>query len=320
MAELDGSILIVHPDRKTQRILQRILGSVGRRVVVADGLDAAALALRDGTPAILVFGTEPRCEPRADAIVDAALAAGCLGCVVVQEDRAVMPARLFEVTSFHHLISAPLAVVVEELWVTAQKLLRREIFGLDKYLGWGAVTGETEITSTHDRLRAIGDLTTLIDGMSLGRRQQAAVLLAADELILNAVHNAPVDQAGHRYLRELARDAPRDLVGRERPRLRWGCDGRWFAIAVRDAFGSIDPEVIVRYLGKSVASAGQVRAEGAGAGIGLAMTYAAVTQLVFDVDPGSAAESIALVDVRPWPPAVVPPLASFHLFFGARAV
>jgi len=318
VVELDGSVLIVHPDRKTQRILARILGSVGRRVVVADGLDAAAAVLAGGTPDVLVIGTDVRCEPRCDAVVDAALAAGCLGCVVVQEDRAALPARLFEVSSFHHLISAPLAVIVEELWVTVQKLLRRELFGLDKYLGWGATLGETEIVSTHDRLRALGELTTLVDEMNLGRRQQQAVLLAADELVLNAVHNAPVDAHDQRYLRELARDTPRDLVGRERPMLRWGCDGRVFAIAVRDAYGSIDPAVIVRYLGKSLATGGQVRAEGAGAGIGLAMTYAAVTQLVFDVDPGRATETIALVDVRPWPPSVVPPLASFHLFFARK--
>ncbi len=316
MAELDGSILIVHPDRKTQRILQRILGSVGRRVVVADGLDAATLAARDGTPAVLVIGTDVRCELRCDAFVDRALAAGCAGCVVVQEDRAVLPPRLFDVTSFHHLISAPLAIIVEELWVTVQKLLRRDLFGLDKYLGWGATLGETEIVSTHDRLRAIGDLTNVVEAMALGRRQQAAILLAADELILNAVHNAPLDEREARYLRELARDTPRALVGRERPKLRWGCDGRCFAIAVRDAYGSLEPDVVVKYLGKSLATGGQVRAEGAGAGIGLAMTYAAVTQLVFDVDPGRVTEAIALIDVRPWPPAVVPPLASFHLFLG----
>jgi hypothetical protein len=320
MAELDGSVLIVHPDRKTQRILARILGSVGRRVVVADGLDAAAVTLRDGVPDVLVVGTDVRCEPRCDDVVDAALAAGCLGCVVVQEDRAALPPRLFEVSSFHHLISAPLAVIVEELWVTVQKLLRRDLFGLDKYLGWGASIGETEIVSTHDRLRALGELTDVVEQMNLGRRQQAAVLLAADELILNAVHNAPVDEHEQPYLRELGRDQARELQGRERPKLRWGCDGRSFAIAVRDAYGSVDPKVIVRYLGKCLATgSGQVRAEGAGAGIGLAMTYAAVTQLVFDVDPGRATEAIALVDVRPWPPAVVPPLASFHLFF-SRAV
>lgn len=317
--ELDGSILIVHPDRKTQRILQRILGSVGREVAVADGLDAAAATLRDGTPAVVVLGTDVRCEPACDAVVTELLARGCRGVVVVQEDRATIPPRLFEVDALHHLISAPLAVIVEELWVTVQKLLRDDLFGLDKYLGWGATHGDTEITSTHDRLRALAELTSLIDGMNLGRRQQAAVLLAADELILNAVHNAPVDGHGQRYLRELSRDTPRELVGRERPRVRWGCDGRVFAISVRDAYGSIEPDTIVRYLGKSVATGGQVRSEGAGAGIGLAMTYAAVTQLVFDVEPGRACEAIALVDVRPWPPAIVPPLASFHLFF-KRAV
>ena len=39
------SILIVHPDRKTQRVVQRILGVTGYRVDIADDLEGAHHAL-----------------------------------------------------------------------------------------------------------------------------------------------------------------------------------------------------------------------------------------------------------------------------------
>jgi hypothetical protein len=206
-------------------------------------------------------------------------------------------------------------VLAEELFATVQKLLRNDLFGLEKYLSWGAVAGETEVAGTDDRLRAIGELGRDVERMQIGRRQQAAVMLAADELVLNAIHNAPVDERGGHYLRELPRDQTRALVGRERPKLRWGCDGRWFAVSVRDSYGSAEPATLLRYVAKSLARRGQVRSEGAGAGIGLAMTFQAVTQLVFDVDPGRLTEAIALVDVRPWPTTSLPALASFHIFF-----
>ncbi len=315
MAELDGSILVVHPERKAQRLIHRVLGSCGRDVVVTDGCEAAELILRDGTPGLVVMASALRLTEGCDALVDRVLAAGALGCVVMHEDRAAPPVRLFGVGSFQHLVTAAMPVLAEELVVTVQKLLRGDVFGIDKYLGWGATGGATEIVSTDDRLRALGELGRLIDKMQLGRRQQAAVMLAADELVLNAVHNAAIDDDGVRYLRDLPRDISRELVGRERPRLAWGCDGRWFAISVRDSYGSAEPLTLARYVAKSLVQSGQVRYEGAGAGIGLAMTYASVTQLVFNIDPGRATETIALIDVRPWPAASLPTLASFHLFF-----
>ena len=67
----------------------------------------------------------------------------------------------------------------------------------------------------------------------------------------------------------VVRDAPaRDLAGRERPKLRFGCDGRWFAISVRDHYGSVDGPTLVRHVAKSLIRSGQVRTEGPGAGIG----------------------------------------------------
>jgi hypothetical protein len=315
VAELDGALLVVHPERKDQRVLGRILGATGRRVVVVSGLADAVAALRDGTPAVIVIDSGCRLARGGDDLVDRALAAGCRGCVIVHPERMPVPGAVFEASSCLHLVTSSMPVLAEELFLTVQRLLRGAGGGLERYLQWGAFVDETEVISTDDRLRVVAELGEQLEAMDIGRRQQAAIALAADELILNAVHHAPVDERGERYLLELARDATRDLLGRERPKVRWGCDGRWFAIAVRDAYGSLDAATIVRYVAKSFVRRGQVRAEGPGAGIGLAMTFQAVTQLVFDVTPGRCTEAIALVDVRPWPPSTLPLCASFHAFF-----
>jgi hypothetical protein len=314
MPEPDGSIVVVHADRRTQRMLQRILGTVGREVVTCDGLDSFKYALDEGPAVLVVISTACRLAAGAEQLIERALHDGCMAVIVVHEERIDVPPELFDVGSMCHLVTAAMPVLAEELFATVQKLLRKDLFGFEKYLAWGALAGETEVLSTDDRLRAIGELGRDVERMQIGRRQQAAVMLAADELVLNAVHNAPVDERGRRYLRDLPRDKVRQLLGRERPKLRWGCDGRWFAISVRDAYGSLEPATAVRYVAKSLARRGQIRSEGAGAGIGLAMTYSAVTQLVFDLDPGRVTEAIALIDVRPWPTTAIPPLASFHLF------
>jgi hypothetical protein len=315
VAELDGALLVVHPERKDQRILGRILGATGRRVVTVAGLADAAAALRHGTPSVIVIDSTCRLARGGDDLVDRAIAAGCRACVIVHPERMPVPGAIFQASSCLHLVTAGMPVIAEELFLTVQRLLRGDGGGLERYLGWGAFLDETDVVSTDDRLRVVSDLSARLEAMDIGRRQQAAIALAADELILNAVHHAPVDERGERYLLELARDATRDLQGRERPKVRWGCDGRWFAISVRDGYGSLDAATLVRYVAKSFVRRGQVRTEGPGAGIGLAMTFQAVTQLVFEVTPGRSTEAIALIDVRPWPPSTLPLCASFHAFF-----
>jgi len=315
VAELDGSLLIVHPGRKDQRILQRILGATGRHVVTVTSLAEADEYLTDVTPSVIVIESVLRLAPGGDALIARALAAGCRGAVLVHPERMPVPGRLFATGTCMHLVTSSMPVLAEELFVTVQRMLRDDGDGIERFLGWGAFFGETAVTATDDRLRVVEELGARCEAMEIGRRQISALTLAADELILNAVHHAPIDEHGHHYLLALARDASRDLHGRERPKVRWGCDGRWFGISVRDHYGSVDADTLIRYVAKSFVRRGQVRTEGPGAGIGLAMTFTAVTQLVFEVTPGRCTEAIALVDIRPWPPTSMPMCASFHAFF-----
>jgi hypothetical protein len=291
-----------------------VLGATTRPVIVVDTGDAA-LALRDGTPSLIVISSQLRATRSGELLLERAHVQGCPSPIVLHEGGSPGPAELFDSIGLDHLITASMPVLAEELAVAAQKILRRDVFGLEKYLGWGAVVRDTEITSTTDRLRALADLAESVEQMQVGRRHLQAVELIADELVLNAIHHAPVDERGRHYLRETVRGAPRELLGRERPRLRWGCDGRLLAIEVTDQYGSLDALTAVRYVAKCLGRPGSVRTEGEGAGIGLAMAYASSSQLVFDVEPGRRAEAIAIIDVRPWPPSAAPSLPSLHLFF-----
>jgi hypothetical protein len=122
------------------------------------------------------------------------------------------------------------------------------------------------------------------------------------------VHNAPVDDAGVHYRKDLRRDAELALDGRHQLRVRWGCDSRYVAIEVGDAFGSLDRDTALAALATQHARDG-----GAGAGLGLAMAYRSCDHLVFNLAPGRRTEVIALVDVR-YPPTEHPPASSYNVF------
>ena len=49
------SILIVHPDRKTQRTVQRVLGGTGYRIDIAEDLEQAVRLLSHLEPSLIVL-------------------------------------------------------------------------------------------------------------------------------------------------------------------------------------------------------------------------------------------------------------------------
>ena len=133
-------------------------------------------------------------------------------------------------------------------------------------------------------------------------------MLVADELLSNAVHNAPVDADGRHYRKDLPRDQELELDAQHQIRLRWGCDARYIAIEVADRFGSLDRDTVLSALAKK-----DVREAGAGAGMGVALSYRSCDHLVFNLAPGKRTEIIALIDVR-HPTAERVPASSYNVF------
>src|SRR5262245_47680618 len=72
----DPSILVVHPDRKTQRVVQRILGATGHQIDVAEDIDQAVrlLGAPNRAPALIVVDGVTVLHERAQALIAAATA------------------------------------------------------------------------------------------------------------------------------------------------------------------------------------------------------------------------------------------------------
>jgi hypothetical protein len=188
-----------------------------------------------------------------------------------------------------------------ELMVTCQKLFRRDIFGLEKYLAtWGIKVYEKEIESTEQKYRVMEDLDQFLGVIDCQGAIQNAVLLVADELIMNAIFNAPRDADGGAKYAHRRRNEKLELETSERVRVRWACDGKYVAVSVTDQFGALDRNVIIDYLTRCFGPGGAVMREGGGpgAGLGLYMVFNSITQLTFNIASGIATEVIALFYIR----------------------
>jgi CheY-like chemotaxis protein len=291
---LRPSILVVHPDRKTQRTAQRILGGTGLGVEVVDDIEQAAQRVAQIDPRLVVVDGGAVSSPGFDEFLAAARARGADACVALLDaDHQTHVPRILGLGAVTNLLVHPMPILGEELTITAQKLIRGDLFGAEKYLLWGTELHATTLTRASQRAHVVGELGERVRDRGQSERVASMAMLVADELVSNAVHNAPVDDGGARYRAELPRDAELELDGRHRVTLRWGCDGRYLAIEVGDAFGSLERDTVLRSLFHF-----GMKESGGGAGMGLALAYRSCDHLVFNLAPRKRTEVIALIDVR----------------------
>ncbi|HWU86087.1 MAG TPA: hypothetical protein VN253_02385 [Kofleriaceae bacterium] len=304
----EPSILIIHPDRKTQRTVQRILGSTGYRIDIADLAEQGIRLIEHLSPVLVVVdGSLP--ERDAAALFAAAKARGTEACMTLFGARAqaAVPAIL-GLGAVTNLLVHPMPALAEELTITAQKLIRGDLFGVEKYLLWGNDLEETVLVRGSQRAELVAQLADRVRARGQSARIASMAMLVTDELISNAIHNAPVDAAGVHYRRDLPRDGELLLDERHQVRLRWGCDARFLAVEVTDRFGSLDRETILNALARH-----DVRESGGGAGMGLALTYGSCDHLIFNLAPGTRTEVIALIDIR-HPPNERTVASSYNVF------
>ena len=208
----------------------------------------------------------------------------------------------------------------EELIVTAEKLLRRELFGLQKYLSWGVEPLSVEVSDSHDKRDYVGTLVDFADRLGCSRRMTDLVESIADELIMNAIFNAPRDEHGKPKYRDLHRSGHVVLEEHERATLQFACDGNYIAVSLLDPFGALTQDTLLSYLNRClVRGPQQISDESGGAGLGLFRVFQSISKFVVNLQPGKKTEVIALIDLRLSMRQFRLAAKSFHFFVdGAR--
>jgi hypothetical protein len=211
-----------------------------------------------------------------------------------------------------HVVAHPMPILAEELLATVQKLLRNEVFGLEKYVAWGAEVRTYTLEDTRERDHAVSTLARDVIRIGLPDRVSSLVSVIADELIANALYVAPIDEHKQRFRVSEARERGRALAGRDVVTMRWATDARYLALEIRDRWGTLDPHGVAANLANGKSSTMTPES-----GMGLALAYACCNQFVIDLEPDVMTEMIALLDVR-YKPTELGRSASFHTFMAAR--
>ena len=207
-----------------------------------------------------------------------------------------------EDTLMAHVIAhrTPGGWTTNELRVTVQKLLRLDLFGIAKYLAAGTQVCERPVTGSADREALNSLVMTFAEDNRLGQYTSKLVFGITEELLMNAIYDAPV-AGGKLHYAELPRSSAIVLQEAEYGRLSFGCDGSVFAIAVTDPFGALTRDKLFQYLKKVLRrtdSANLIDTKKGGAGLGLFKILYSSHALICNVRPQVETEVMALIDLQ----------------------
>jgi hypothetical protein len=191
-------------------------------------------------------------------------------------------------------------VVGEELdqgvFVTAQKLLTGDIFGIEKYLPAGTPVHYARLRDFEGRGRAIETVLGYAEQSKMRKQVRAAIGAVCEELLMNALYDAPVDASGRPIFAEID---PHHRRGTRSPRpvsIRYAATDQLFAVAVRDRFGRLSKNTILSYIEKCIQSPNQIDRKTYGSGLGLYLVANAAASYVVNVAYGIATEVVCTFD------------------------
>jgi hypothetical protein len=211
------------------------------------------------------------------------------------------------------MLEAPVSHLVKdpgdrELGITSEKLVTGDVFGLEKYLDADARTGERVVSNDREKRAAIAEISAWAE--ATGARTPIVHRLASviDELLMNALHDAPRES---RPVISLTDDNRRAVV-------RWGSDDHSLAISVSDRFGALRQRDVIDHVRRARDDRGRpnpATTDEPGAGLGLYLVLANVASLIVNVDPGHQTEVVCLFDLaRREQRAVTSGVRSLHVF------
>ena len=191
-------------------------------------------------------------------------------------------------------------VVGDELdrgvFVTAQKLLTGDIFGIEKYLPQGTEVKYERLRDFEGRGRAIQTVLDFAEQSKMRRQIRSAIGSVCEELLMNALYDAPVDADGKPVFADID---PHDRTQSRSPRpvsIRYAATPDLFAVAVRDRFGRLAKNTILSYIDKCIHQPNQIDRKTYGAGLGLYLVANAAATYVVNVAYGIATEVVCTFD------------------------
>jgi hypothetical protein len=154
--------------------------------------------------------------------------------------------------------------------------LAERAFGLKSLLKPGAKVQIVKLAFSNQKNEAVEAIKSLLISAQFQSRMATAIATAVDELLMNAIFDAPIDEMGKQKYASTSRATVFKLEGLAQVEMHVGYDGEYAAISAIDNFGSLDKNKLLSHISKMyVDEEYKVKTNVAGAGIGLGQVFRA---------------------------------------------
>lgn len=305
-------ILLVESQKKQQILAKMALGGTGAELEIANSIDEA-VGLLGSHSFDIIFVDENLFEfcaeiPNRCPTAEVVLMTGNAAPQYIQKLKSLpyMPniiSRNAEDRTF----------TMKNIVTSVSKLTSKDVFGVDKYLSWGVEVHEEVVASSEDRADLIARVDQYFENLGIRRTNRDRASLVLEELLMNAIYDAPTDENGKPVFNHKDRKEVVKLGEKHQAKMRYATDGMMMAVSVQDPNGSLRGEIILNYLESCYSGqAGEMQTNKGGAGRGLHQIIENSDLVVFNVRPGVSTEVIALFNVEQKEAITKEP--SFHLF------
>lgn len=192
----------------------------------------------------------------------------------------------------------------------ATRLLHGDLFGLEKIVPWGVKVYSILVGDYQEKSVAIAAVSDFAAAIGVRRKYREAIEQCLDEMLMNALYDAPVDAAGKQMFADVPTKTRISLRMEQKATVEYACDGATFSMSVRDSFGTLRGETVLKYLDKCLHAEQQMDRKGGGAGLGLYIISNAATQFLVSIHPQIATECTCTFDLN----AAKVQLKSFGVF------
>ena len=184
-----------------------------------------------------------------------------------------------------------------QLSAMATRVVAGDIFGLEKMITWGTLVHSQLVGDYQEKSLCIAQISEFAEHMGVRRKYREAIEQCVDEMLMNALYDAPVDEQGRPIFSEIPTKTRISLRVEQKVVVQYACDGKQFVVSVRDAFGTLERATVLRYLYKCLHAEQQIDRKVGGAGLGLYLMLNSASTVYFNVLPGVATEATCVFDL-----------------------
>jgi hypothetical protein len=269
---------------KSATAIARVARTLTSRVTVAADL----VALPPVDLVIIDFDSLP--EPQQRQLLTVSPSSSCPELVLVGKPPRALVGEVLATRRPINVLARGGDFDLEMLIVTVQKILRKDVFGIEKYLTWGVEPRTCTISTSDERDAFLADVQVRLAALALGPRLVGACHSLLDELTAYSLFDASAD-AGAPPSSRSARVA---LQQHEKIEIKWCFDGARVGVSVSDPFGTLSREAMVRGVSNCLSETPEAETKE----LGLYYAFASSSHFIVNIAPGRRTELIGFLSVR----------------------